>query len=137
MKKYTFGILAVLAVALMALFIGTASAAIFNAPKGSTVTAYVTGDTAVVSWTGMEIAEVQQYRYDNSDGKGFILAYKPSGNSVSFPVYTGDRFQLVDRNGKFLSLSPELAVANYPSIRFKGVAVECSNPRGCVLQLKK
>lgn len=118
-------------------FVSVATAAIFNAPKGSTVTAYVTGDTAVVSWTGMEIVEVQQYRYDNSDGKGFILAYKPSGNSVSFPVYTGDRFQLVDRSGKFLFLSPELAVANYPSISFRGVVIECSHPKGCALQVAR
>ena len=136
MRKHTFGILAVLAVMLM-VFIGTATAATFNAPRGSMVTAYVTGDTAVVSWTGMEVAEVQQYRYDNSDGKGFILAYKPSGNSVSFPVYTGDRFQLVDKSGRFLFLSPELAVANYPSISFKGVDIECSHPKGCALQVAR
>jgi|GEM_PF-1237662 len=136
MKNYTFGFLAVLAVMLMGV-IGTASAATFNAPKGSTVTGYVSGEIGTIQWTGMEIVEVHQYRYDVSDGKDFILAYKPSGNSVSVKVYTGDRFQLVDRNGKFLFLSPELAVANYPNITFRGVAIECSNPKGCALQFTR
>ena len=136
MKKHTFGILAFLAVVLM-VFIGTAKATIFHAPEGSTVTGYVSGKIGTIQWTGLDIAEVHQYRYDVSDGKEFILAHKPSGNSVSVKVYTGDRFQLVDRSGKFLFLSPELAVANYPNITFKGVAIECSNPKGCALQFTR
>jgi hypothetical protein len=124
-------------VAMAAFVINPASAATFFAPKGSEVTASVVNGIATVSWTGLQVAEVHQYRVDNSDGKGWILAYKPAGNSVTFNPYEGDRFQLVNAQGKFLFISPELAVSNYSPITFKGVVAECSHPKGCALQIAR
>jgi len=123
-------------VATLALIASQASATTFDAPKGSVVTASVSGDRATVTVNIPEVAYLEQYRITNADGKGWKPRYPVVNGSVTFDPYAGDRFQLVDRNGRYLFLSPELAVSNYGPLAFKGVVVECSNPGGCALQLK-
>lgn len=135
MKKHAYGIMAVLAVMLMA-FIGTASATTYNAPKGSEIVASVSGDRATVSCNMPDVAYLEQYRVTNADGRGWNIRHSMTSGSATFDPYTGDRFQLVNKKGEFLSLSPELAVSNYSPLVLKGVDVECSNPKGCALQLR-
>ena len=133
MKKfYLVVLMAMVAIA----FSSIAEAATFFAPKGSEIIGLVNGDTVTLTIKGMNIKYVEQYRHSNADGKGFIIRHPAVNGSVTFDVYTGDRFQVINNEGKFLFISPELGAARYSPIKFSGIVIDCMNPKGCCLQVK-
>ena len=113
-------------------------AATFEAPKGSEITASVSGETATVNTTMSDAKWVEQYRTTNKDGKGWSLRHSIANRQASFNVYDGDRFQIVNGNGEFLFISPEACNARYKRFNLKGVVCDCkTNPKGgCSLQVE-
>jgi len=125
-------------VALLTLGLATLASADYTFdPAPGTITAVVEGKLAKISWSGIgEIAYLEQYRHSNRDHQGFKPQFVPVNNAVTIDVSMGDRFQLIDTQDKWMSLTRELAVSRFSDIKLEGVRIDCSDPNGCVLQVK-
>jgi len=111
-------------------------AATFNAEPGE-MRATVDKRTGTVSltWTGIgNIVFIEQYLTREVDGK-WILRHKADGNSATFNGFIGDRFNVIDKSGRYLMLTPEMAVSKLRPVKFHGLSLECSNSNGCALQV--
>ena len=110
--------------------------ATFNAEPGE-MRATVDNRTGVVTltWSGIgEIVILEQYLTREVNGK-WILRHKVYNKSVDFNGFIGDRFNVIDKNGRYLMLTPEMAASKLRPVRFHGLSIECSNKKGCALQV--
>lgn len=126
----------VLALAVV-LFAGFCQAATFDADLGGEIRANLdvkTGEV-VLSWIKIgKIAAVEQYLTRKYQGK-WIRRIKVNGNTTTFNGLEGDRFNLIDDQGRYLMLTPEMAAAKLKPFQLEGISIDCSNSDGCALQL--
>ena len=121
---------------LVLLFACPVFSATFNAEPGEMI-AVLDSRSGVVtlSWSGIgDIQIVEQYLTREVKGK-WILQHKAVNNKASFNGFLGDRFNVIDKNGRYLMLTPEMAASKLKPVKFHGLSLECSNKNGCALQV--
>lgn len=108
----------------------------FNAKPGSEMRAVYDSSThkVTLTWSGIDIAFVEQYQTQEFEGK-WIGRHKATGKSATFNAFIGDRFNVINKSGQYLMLTPEMAVAKIKRVKLSGISIKCSNSKGCVLQV--
>lgn len=108
-----------------------AMATTFTAQKGCAITVTKQGNDAVVEQQNVGDTVIH-FRQSNADGRGWIVTAQGGvlKNAYDPESPEGDRFQ-VKKEDKWLLITPEAGAVN---CALKGVAQECTNPKGCALE---